>query len=123
MLRKVGGSYLFALARAKRRRQNPRGIALRLRLSSRAPMTGFQASSAFLLVTLGSLGSMCHGQSSSPGADTTKDPAAAVDVTLPGVDASMLTPREKREWSQEVSDLLAPCSDTPVSIAQCVTEK
>ena len=43
-------------------------------------MTGFQASSAFLLVTLGSLGSMCHGQSSSPGADTTKDPAAAAEA-------------------------------------------
>jgi protein-disulfide isomerase len=85
-------------------------------------MTGFQASSAFLLLTLSSLGSTCHGQSS-PGADATKDNAAPADVTLPGVDASMLTPREKREWSQEVSDLLAPCSDTPVSIAQCVTEK
>jgi protein-disulfide isomerase len=85
-------------------------------------MTGFQASSALLLLTLSSLGSTCHGQSS-PGAEATKDTTAPADVTLAGVDASMLTPREKREWSQEVSDLLAPCSDTPVSIAQCVTEK
>jgi protein-disulfide isomerase len=85
-------------------------------------MTGFQAASAFLLLSFSSLGSTCHGQSS-PGVESTKDTTAPADVTLAGVDASMLTPREKREWSQEVSDLLAPCADTPVSIAQCVTEK
>jgi hypothetical protein len=62
-------------------------------------MTGFQASSALLLLTLSSLGSTCHGQSS-PGAEATKDTTAPADVTLAGVDASMLTPREKREWSQ-----------------------
>jgi protein-disulfide isomerase len=84
-------------------------------------MTGLQASGALLLL-FSSLGSTCHGQAT--GADTTKDPAAApTDVNLPGVDTSMLTPREKREWSQHVSELLAPCSDTPVSIAQCVTDK
>lgn len=85
-------------------------------------MTGLQASGALLLLVFSSLGSTCHGQAT--GADTTKDPAAApTDVNLPGVDTSMLTPREKREWSQHVSELLAPCSDTPVSIAQCVTDK
>jgi protein-disulfide isomerase len=35
----------------------------------------------------------------------------------------MLTSREKREWSTYVSELMAPCSDTPVSIDQCVQEK
>jgi protein-disulfide isomerase len=32
-------------------------------------------------------------------------------------------PREKREWSARVNELLAPCADVPVSIAQCVQEK
>jgi thiol-disulfide isomerase/thioredoxin len=44
-------------------------------------------------------------------------------VTLAEVDTSTLTPREKRDWSAYVSELLAPCSDTPVSIAQCIQEK
>jgi protein-disulfide isomerase len=44
-------------------------------------------------------------------------------VSLPGVDTAALTPREKKEWSSYVSELLSPCSDTPVPIAQCVQEK
>jgi protein-disulfide isomerase len=70
-------------------------------------------------------GSTCRGQSS--GGDVTKDPGAgdttAADITLDGVDTSMLTPREKKEWSTYVGQFLAPCSNTPVSIAQCVKEK
>jgi protein-disulfide isomerase len=69
------------------------------------------------------LGASCHNQSS--GNDVpSKDPQtpAVADVTLPGVDTSALTPREKAEWSTYVSELLAPCSDTPVPIAQCVKE-
>ncbi len=49
--------------------------------------------------------------------------APASDIELPGVDTSSLTPRERREWSAYVSERLAPCSDTPVSIAQCIKEK
>jgi protein-disulfide isomerase len=45
------------------------------------------------------------------------------DVTLPGVDSSAMTPRERREYSSLVSDLFAPCPNVPVSIAQCVLEK
>ncbi|HEY6461468.1 MAG TPA: thioredoxin domain-containing protein [Polyangiaceae bacterium] len=45
------------------------------------------------------------------------------DVTLPGVDTSAMTPRERREFSSLVTDLLAPCPNVPVSIAQCVEEK
>jgi protein-disulfide isomerase len=44
------------------------------------------------------------------------------DVTLAGVDTSAFTSREKGEWSGLVSDLLAPCPDQPVSLAQCVKE-
>ena len=75
---------------------------------------------ALLAFTAG--GSTCHGQSGS--SDIAKDPGATpVDVTLPGIDTSALTPREKKEWSSYVSELLAPCSDVPVSVAQCVQEK
>ncbi len=44
------------------------------------------------------------------------------DVTLAGVDTGSLTPREKKDWSTWVSELLAPCPSEPVSIAQCVRE-
>jgi len=73
-----------------------------------------------LSVVLFTAGSTCRGQS---GGDS-KDPGNQVaEVTLTGVDTSALTPREKKEWSGYVSQLLAPCSDVPVSIAQCVQEK
>ena len=48
--------------------------------------------------------------------------AEVKDVTLPGVDTSELTGREKADWSRDVSDLLAPCPDQPESLAQCVKE-
>jgi protein-disulfide isomerase len=62
-------------------------------------------------------GSTC----SKPEAGETKPPAAP-EVTLQGVDTSPLTPRERREWAAQVSELLAPCQEVPVSIAQCVKE-
>jgi thiol-disulfide isomerase/thioredoxin len=49
-------------------------------------------------------------------------PAAVPEVSLKGVDTSSLTPRERREWAAQVSELLAPCQEVPVSIAQCVSE-
>ncbi len=58
---------------------------------------------------------------SAPGS-TTSSPAAQAIVSLPGIDLSALTPREQREWSEQVSQILAPCADTPVPIAQCVKE-
>jgi protein-disulfide isomerase len=48
--------------------------------------------------------------------------AEVKDVTLNGVDTSALTGREKAEWSRYVSELLAPCPDQPVNLAQCVQE-
>jgi protein-disulfide isomerase len=86
-------------------------------------MTGFQTAGAILLLTFGSFGSTCHGQEGAGSGDTAGKQAAGSDVTLSGVDTSMLTPREKREWSTYVSELMAPCADTPVSVAQCVQEK
>jgi protein-disulfide isomerase len=44
-------------------------------------------------------------------------------IELAGVNTQDLTTREKEQWSSYVTELLAPCSDQPVSIAQCVTEK
>jgi protein-disulfide isomerase len=51
-------------------------------------------------------------------------PAATpeVSVSLKGVDTSSLTSRERRDWAAQVSELLAPCPEVPVSIAQCVSE-
>jgi protein-disulfide isomerase len=45
------------------------------------------------------------------------------DVALPGIDTSAMTPRERHEFSSLVTDLLAPCPNVPVSLAQCVQEK
>lgn len=45
------------------------------------------------------------------------------EVQLEGVDTRALTPREKKDWSKYVSEILAPCSNVPVPIAQCVKEK
>ena len=57
---------------------------------------------------------------SSPDASPTR--SETKDVTLPGVDTSSLTAREKSEWSRFVSELRSPCADQPVSVAQCVSE-
>ncbi|WP_394825193.1 DsbA family protein [Pendulispora albinea] len=81
------------------------------------------------LLLVAALGSVmrtaaCHGSSASGGAgETAKDPQTPADVNLPGVDTSVLTPREKGEWSTYVNEFLSPCADTPVPIAQCVKEK
>lgn len=73
----------------------------------------------FAAVMLGSSTSTC----SKPDPGEAKPAAAPVaEVQLKGVDTSVLTPRERHEWAAQVSELLAPCADTPVSIAQCVKE-
>ena len=85
-------------------------------------MSALKAAAVLLMLGFASSGSMC--QKPSGGGDATKDPDQPVaDVNLAEVDTSALTPREKREWSGYVSELLAPCSDVPVPIAQCVSEK
>jgi protein-disulfide isomerase len=43
-------------------------------------------------------------------------------VQLNGVDTSSLTSREQRDWSAAVSELLSPCPDQPVTLAECVKE-
>jgi len=55
--------------------------------------------------------------------DATKEKPAGPEVTLEGVDTAALTPREKKEWGQYVSEFLSPCTNVPVPISQCVQEK
>jgi thiol-disulfide isomerase/thioredoxin len=72
-----------------------------------------------LVAALASYQSTCR---SSAGAGQAPAGAGDPDVTLSGVDTGSLTPREKREWSSWVSELLAPCPSEPVSVATCVKE-
>lgn len=77
-----------------------------------------------LLALVASAGSTCRGTSNGGSQGSAGSSAATpVDVTLPGIDTGSLTPRERREWSTYVSELLAPCPSEPVSIAQCVQER
>lgn len=48
---------------------------------------------------------------------------APTHVQLQGVNTKELSPREESQWSNHVSTLLAPCENTPVSVAACVEEK
>jgi protein-disulfide isomerase len=82
-------------------------------------------------ITIGILGlfslswSTC-GKSNPDDATSMGKPAskpAGADVVIEGVDTSMLTPREKKEWGTYVSEFLSPCQNVPVPIAQCIQEK
>lgn len=44
-------------------------------------------------------------------------------IQLARVDTSELTDREQVQWSRHVTELLAPCKDTPVNVAECVQTK
>jgi protein-disulfide isomerase len=44
-------------------------------------------------------------------------------VTLPTIDTTAFTERERRELSDHLQTLPAPCSDTAVPVSQCVLEK
>lgn len=55
-----------------------------------------------------------------PAATAPADQPKAVE--LKGVNTSELTKREKDQWASYVTELLAPCPDVPVSIAECVNQ-
>lgn len=64
---------------------------------------------------------------SSPGGDTkaSAEPAtsaSAKPLNLPGIDTDALSPREKREFTAQVREILAPCADVPVNLEQCLAE-
>ncbi len=50
-------------------------------------------------------------------------PPTGSEQSLAGVDTSELTARERRLWTEQVSELLAPCPELAVSVAQCVRER
>jgi protein-disulfide isomerase len=78
-----------------------------------------QASAAlFLLLSVSTGTSTCNGQS---GDQASKDPNAPIpDVTLPGVDTSVLTPRERRDWTARVTELLAQCVQEKRACPRCL---
>jgi protein-disulfide isomerase len=80
-----------------------------------------------LIVVAGALGVACKDSAAHVGtgpepSSEAPQPSATADVVLPGVDSSAMTPRERHEWSGLVLDLLAPCPNVPVSVAQCLLE-
>jgi predicted DsbA family dithiol-disulfide isomerase len=64
----------------------------------------------------------CRSPGEGGGGQETASKEEAKTVKLDGVDTSALTAREQKDWSTYVSELLAPCPDQPVSLAQCVKE-
>jgi len=84
-------------------------------------MVTWRAKTVILALSALNLNLMCNR---SP-ADS-KDPKAAeqgAPVHLDQVDTSGLTQRELSQWSMHVSELLAPCPDQPVTLAECVRDK
>lgn len=78
------------------------------------------------LVVLSLVLSACRAPSAKPTEEPVSAPkalAAGAQPAIAGVDLSALTEREQEKWSRAVEELLAPCSDVPVSLAECVREK
>lgn len=75
--------------------------------------------SPLLAALLSISGITCRGKPD----PTEAKPAQYPEVSITGVDTSSLTPRERREWAAQVTELLAPCPDVPVNIAQCIQEQ
>jgi protein-disulfide isomerase len=73
------------------------------------------------LLALTSRLSTCRSPGES-GADATPQKSSEKVVEVKGVDSSALTARERTEWSDDVSHLIAPCPDQAVPLAQCVNE-
>jgi protein-disulfide isomerase len=64
-----------------------------------------------------------HCRPNSDPTETTETAASVEVLEVDGVDTSVLTPRERREWSAQLGELLAPCENTPVTVAVCIKEK
>jgi protein-disulfide isomerase len=62
----------------------------------------------------------CRSPGDSESTPASATPKESKNVDLAGIDTKELTPREKAEWSAQVSEQLAPCENTPVSLAECV---
>jgi len=75
-----------------------------------------------ILLALVTIGATCNRNKDETGGAPTAS-ASAVKVELEGVDTGSLTAREHQLWSGFVSELLAPCPEVAVPVAQCVKEK
>ncbi len=49
--------------------------------------------------------------------------AAPPELKLVGIDTAILTAREKGELRTLATELMSPCADVPVPVAQCINEK
>jgi hypothetical protein len=85
-------------------------------------MTGLKALFAVGLLALSSSKLTTCRSPGEGGGDTSNQARPEQNVELKGVDTSALTARERTDWSSYVSELLSPCRDQPVSVAQCVKE-
>lgn len=83
---------------------------------------GIKAFAAVITGVFALSGATCEKSGSDDPSKEKPGPDPAV-ISLEGVDTAPLTPREKKEWSQYVSEFLSPCPNVPVPIAQCVKEK
>jgi protein-disulfide isomerase len=86
------------------------------------PVAILWAGAISLTASSGCHDSSANGATSAAASVETPQAAAQAEPTLPGVDISAMTPRERREWGSLVRDVLAPCPTVPVSVAQCVQE-
>lgn len=78
---------------------------------------------ALLLSLVAACGSTCQQDQRTEDAGTAASAESSAKIELEGIDTSKLTTREHAAWSGYVSELLAPCPEVAVSIAQCVREK
>lgn len=83
---------------------------------------GIKAFAAVISSVFALAGATCEKSGSDDPSKEKPGPDPVV-ISLEGVDTAPLTPREKKEWSQYVSEFLSPCPNVPVPIAQCVKEK
>jgi protein-disulfide isomerase len=67
-------------------------------------------------------GSSAKGSASASASAASVKPTGFEDAAMKKLDVGALTAREKGELSAQLGQLLAPCEDTPVSLAQCVAE-
>ncbi|MCA9619120.1 MAG: thioredoxin domain-containing protein [Myxococcales bacterium] len=75
-----------------------------------------------ILLALITIGATCNRNKDETGENPSSS-ASAPKIELAGVDTGSLTAREHQIWSDFVSELLAPCPEVAVSVAQCVTDE
>ena len=89
----------------------------------------FHRISATLLVALAACDSSSGTSSQSAASATGSAPSASAESTskatlkLEGIDTSSMTTREASQWTDLVKSQLAPCKETAVPLAQCISEK